>query len=318
MERLRNKTARPRRHRPAALLPAFILLLLSSCARDTAVVRRAPAAAGPWWASCTIGDTRIHYVDTGLCCCGSSILLVHGYLGSTGPFDDLIEGLSRYMRVVMPDLPAFGQSEVPSCACTMEYYLDFLERFCSHVGLDRFYIAGTSMGANIAAHYTVAHTEQIQGLVLISPFGLHNQDGRMAQIERWNNLLPLASSLVTKRAVERRLRGLIRNDERVTPEFVEGYWKPFTTPEGRKALVQVTRFIVGGVSMDGCLPRIEQPVLILVGTEDTLVSPEDCERFRALLAHEELEIIEQCGHFLYLDSPEVVSRKIVTFTRGGM
>ena len=65
------------------------------------------------------------------------------------------------------------------------------------------------------------------------------------------------------------------------------------------------------------LPRIEQPVLILVGSEDKLISPEDRERFRVLLAREQLEIIEESGHFLYLDSPHVVSNKIVTFTRGG-
>jgi pimeloyl-ACP methyl ester carboxylesterase len=69
--------------------------------------------------------------------------------------------------------------------------------------------------------------------------------------------------------------------------------------------------------MDELLPRIEQSVLILIGSEDKLLCAGDCEKFQLLLAREQLEIIEASGHFLYLDSPEVVSRKIVTFTRGG-
>ena len=87
---------------------------------------------------------------------------------------------------------------------------------------------------------------------------------------------------------------------------------------GQQYAVEVTGGTDGGVSMEERQPRFKKPVLILVGVEDTLVGPEDCERFRALLLDERLEIVEQRGHFLYLESSEVVSKKIVTFTRGGM
>ena len=70
--------------------------------------------------------------------------------------------------------------------------------------------------------------------------------------------------------------------------------------------------------MDGILPRIRQPVLILMGSEDKLICLEDRERFRVLLADEQLEIVEECGHLVYLDSPEIVSNKSVIFARGGV
>ena len=73
-------------------------------------------------------------------------------------------------------------------------------------------------------------------------------------------------------------------------------------------------------STDSFLDLIDIPrrsVLILVGSEDKLLCAEDYEKVRHLLSGEQLEIIEESGHLLYLDSPEVVSRKIVTFTRGG-
>jgi pimeloyl-ACP methyl ester carboxylesterase len=60
------------------------------------------------------------------------------------------------------------------------------------------------------------------------------------------------------------------------------------------------------------------PVLILIGSQDKLISPEDREKLCKLLADEQLEIVEESGHFLYLDSPDVVSKKIVRFTRGGI
>jgi pimeloyl-ACP methyl ester carboxylesterase len=266
---------------------------------------------------CTIGNTRVHYLDIDRSDSDRALLIVHGYLGSTVSFLDLIDALSRDLRVVMPDLPAFGASEAPECSCTMEYYLDFLTRFTRAVDLDRFHLMGTSMGANIASHYTTEHPEQIEGLIFVSPFGLQDQAGRMSRIKRWDSLLPVASSLVTRRTVQRYLRRSILKDESITPELINSYWKPFTTPRGRRAAVEITRKIVGGSSMDKVLPQIEQPVLILIGSEDKLTCAGDYEKFHRLLAREQLEIIEESGHFLYLDSPDVVSKKIVTFTRGG-
>jgi pimeloyl-ACP methyl ester carboxylesterase len=106
-------------------------------------------------------------------------------------------------------------------------------------------------------------------------------------------------------------------DDRITPELVDAYWRPFTTARGRRATVEITRKIIGGSSMDELMPQIEQSVLILTGSEDKLLGADDYEKFHHLLAREQLEIIEESGHFVYLDSPDVVSKKIVTFTRGG-
>jgi pimeloyl-ACP methyl ester carboxylesterase len=299
------------------VLLAGAILLLSACAGQEVTVQQPRTAGSPWSKWCIIGNTRVHYLDVDRSNSGCNLLILHGYLGSTVSFSDLIDALSRDLRVVIPDLPGFGATGVPECTCTMEYYLDFLARFTQAVGLERYFLMGTSMGANIAAHYTTEHPEQIEGLIFASPFGLDDQAGRMSQIKRWNAFLPLASVLVTQRTIKRHLRRSILNGELITPELIDAYWRPFTTPEGRRAAVEVTRKIVGSCSMEEVLPQIEQPVLILIGSEDTLLCAGDYERFQLLLARERLEIIEASGHFLYLDSPEVVSQKIVTFTRGG-
>ena len=277
-------------------------------------VRAATSLRSKW---CMVGNTRIHYLDMERTTAGTSLLILHGYLGSTVSFLDLIDRLSPDLRVVMPDLPAFGASGMPDSGCTMEYYLDFLAGFTEAVGLDRYYLMGTSMGANMAAHYAAKYPRAVRGLIFSSPFGLHDQAGRMSQIKRWDAFLPLFCSLITRRGIQRRLRRSILNDERITPELVDAYWRPFTTAEGRRATVEFTREILGRCSMDEVLPQIEQSVLILIGSEDKLLDADDYEKFHRLLAREQLEIIEGSGHFVYLDSPEVVTKKIVTFTRGG-
>jgi pimeloyl-ACP methyl ester carboxylesterase len=70
--------------------------------------------------------------------------------------------------------------------------------------------------------------------------------------------------------------------------------------------------------MDELMPQIEQSVLILTGSEDKLLGADERDKFRQLRKTKRLEIIEESGYFLYLDSPDVVTKPIVTFTRGGM
>jgi pimeloyl-ACP methyl ester carboxylesterase len=290
--------------------------MLSACAGERVVEQaRVTGSLESKW--CTLGSTRVHYLDVDPNGSEAALLIVHGYLGSTVSFLELIDVLSWDLRVVMPDLPPFGASGTPDCSITMDYYMDFLVSFTREVGVDVCYLMGTSIGANIAAHYTAAHPQQVQGLVFLSPFGLKDQAGRMSRIQRWDSFLPLASSLVGRKVVKRRLHRAIIKDECVTPELVSAYMNPFTTAEGRRATVEFTRRIVGRCWMDEVLPQIGHPVLILSGSEDKLLGAEERERFRRLLTSEQLEVIPDSGHFLYLDSPDVVSEKIVDFTRGG-
>jgi 4,5:9,10-diseco-3-hydroxy-5,9,17-trioxoandrosta-1(10),2-diene-4-oate hydrolase len=113
--------------------------------------------------------------------------------------------------------------------------------------------------------------------------------------------------------LKRQLRRFVCDDDKITPELVEEYFRPFTSAEGRRAKIEITRNIIGKQSMNEILPRLHQPVLILVGSEDPMISPENQETLQSLLANARLEIVDDCGHFLYLEAPELVSSQIVDF-----
>ena len=278
------------------------------------MAQRPPVAASPWSNWISLGGNRVHYVDTRSAQSGCSLLLLHGYLGSTRSFRGLIAAVPSQVGVVMPDLPGFGEFLEPVGDHSMEFYVDFVQAFSEAVGLERFYLAGVSIGANMAVHYTAAHPQQVQGLILISPFGLHDQAGRMSRIQRWDFLLPVAAALITRAGVERRLRRQVWSRETITPELVDTFWRPFATSEGRRAVVDVTRRILGGCSMNELLPGIDPPVLILVGSRDPLISPEEYREFRRLRPGARMVTLEECGHLVYLDAPDTVSQEILRFT----
>src|SRR5215467_9207774 len=53
---------------------------------------------------------RIRFVETGS---GPPLVLVHDYLSSHVAWEEVIDQLGRRFRVIVPDLPGFGESEKP-------------------------------------------------------------------------------------------------------------------------------------------------------------------------------------------------------------
>src|SRR5262244_3818250 len=72
---------------------------------------------------------------------GPAVLLLHGFPTSSHMFRDLIPKLSDRYRVVAPDLPGFGQSDLPSreqFAYTFANLATVMTRFTEVLALDRF------------------------------------------------------------------------------------------------------------------------------------------------------------------------------------
>ena len=65
------------------------------------------------------------------------LLLLHGFPSSSHMFRDLIPLLADRFHIVAPDLPGFGNSDVPSCGHTFDAIAAAIDRFTEVVGFDR-------------------------------------------------------------------------------------------------------------------------------------------------------------------------------------
>jgi len=72
-----------------------------------------------------------------------AILLLHGFPSASHMFRDLIPLLADRYRVIAPDFPGFGQSDMPdrgAFAYTFDNVARVIDRFTEVVGLSRFAI----------------------------------------------------------------------------------------------------------------------------------------------------------------------------------
>jgi pimeloyl-ACP methyl ester carboxylesterase len=96
------------------------------------------------------------------------LLLLHGFPSAGHMFRDLIPQLADRFHVVAPDLPGFGQSDMPdrdSFTYTFEALTDVIEGFTDAVGFGRYALYVFDYGAPTGFRLAVRRPERITAIV---------------------------------------------------------------------------------------------------------------------------------------------------------
>ena len=97
-----------------------------------------------------------------------TILLLHGFPTAGHMFRDLIPRLADRFRLVAPDLPAFGQSDMPArgdFTYTFESIANVIDRFTEVIGLRRFAIYVFDYGAPVGFRLAVRRPDRLTAIV---------------------------------------------------------------------------------------------------------------------------------------------------------
>jgi pimeloyl-ACP methyl ester carboxylesterase len=97
-----------------------------------------------------------------------TILLLHGFPTAGHMFRDLIPQLADRFRLVAPDLPGFGQSDMPARSAfiyTFENIANVIDRFTEVIGLKRFAIYVFDYGAPTGFRIAAKHPERITAII---------------------------------------------------------------------------------------------------------------------------------------------------------
>lgn len=96
------------------------------------------------------------------------LLLLHGFPSSSHMFRDLIPLLADRFHIIAPDLPGFGQSDMPArgeFAYTFDNIADVIDRFTDKVGFDRYAVYVFDYGAPTGFRLAVRHPEKITAII---------------------------------------------------------------------------------------------------------------------------------------------------------
>ena len=96
------------------------------------------------------------------------LLLLHGFPSAGHRFRDLIPQLADRLHVIAPDLPGFGQSDMPNrdtFTYTFDALTDVIEAFTGAVGFDRYALYVFDYGAPVGFRLAVRRPERVAAIV---------------------------------------------------------------------------------------------------------------------------------------------------------
>ncbi|MGA8755363.1 MAG: alpha/beta hydrolase [Stellaceae bacterium] len=97
-----------------------------------------------------------------------ALLLLHGFPSASHMFRDLIPRLAYRFHLVAPDLPGFGQSDMPprdNFKYTFDNLAGAIGRFTEVVGLKRFAVYIFDYGAPVGLRIAAKHPERITAII---------------------------------------------------------------------------------------------------------------------------------------------------------
>ena len=117
--------------------------------------------------SADVDGLKVFYREAGAAD-APALLLLHGFPSASHMFRDLIPLLADRFHVVAPDLPGFGQSDMPArskFAYTFDHVADVIDRFTEVVGLKRFAVYVFDYGAPTGFRIAVKHPDRITAII---------------------------------------------------------------------------------------------------------------------------------------------------------
>tara|TARA_B100000809_G_C15071640_1_gene506257 strand:+ start:30 stop:971 length:942 start_codon:yes stop_codon:yes gene_type:complete len=286
-------------------LIVIILLLKGAVYADISVEDLKKEYANEYSKFIEINELQVHYRDEGK---GFPIVLLHGTASSLHTWDDWTKELAKNYRVIRMDLPAFGITGPNKNAdYSIKAYTTFLHQFLMKINVDRFYLAGNSLGGNIAWNYTAEHPEKIKKLILVDASGLPTNKPQPAIFKMAK--MPILSALflyiTPKFFIKKNMKEVYGDENKITDSLITRYHKMALRVGNRQAFIDRAKidFKLGAkVNLDK-LKSIKTPTLLIWGAKDSWIPLNNGKRMDLLLVNSKLVVLENAGHVPMEENP---------------
>ncbi|MBD8099171.1 alpha/beta hydrolase [Pseudomonas fluorescens] len=114
-----------------------------------------------------VGDVKVFYREAGDPS-APTVLLLHGFAGSSFMFRELLPELADRYHVIAPDLPAFGFTQAPArgeYAYTFSQLAKTIGQFTEQLKLDKYALMVHDYGAPVGWRMASAHPERVTAII---------------------------------------------------------------------------------------------------------------------------------------------------------
>lgn len=229
---------------------------------------------------------------------GEPLVLLEGLGGDMAGWRRNIPRLAAELRVIAFDHRGNGRSSAPDGPMTVATFVGDAVALLDHLGIERAHLYGQSFGGMVAQEAALTAPARVRSLILACTHpGVRHAVPVRAAVPKDRPWEALYS--------ERFLR---EHPEEVAEDQRLG------TPQAPRMARRQWEAMQGFDAFDR-LPSLRVPTLVLHGTEDRTVHPDNARVLAQRIPGARLVMLEGAGHVYHAEQPEAADAAVVAFVR---
>jgi len=256
----------------------------------------------------TYQEQRIAYEKAGR---GKPLVILHGWGSSKRAMMPVAQNLAPLRTSFVLDLPGFGDSPEPTRAWSIDDYADAVQAFIESLEEDKVDLLVHSFGGRImlklcAREFGKSHIDKV---LITGGAGMKPKRSLKFYIRKYTAKILKAPFMVLPGSLRDKALGWLRTT---------AVWKSLGSSDYSKLSGTMRETFVKSVTeyLESSLPNIPHEVLLLWGRNDDATPVYQGQRIEKGIENSALVIIEDAGHYAFLDKPKQFARIAEAFFKG--
>jgi pimeloyl-ACP methyl ester carboxylesterase len=239
---------------------------------------------------------------------GRPVILLHGWLGSWGLWQDTMTTLGKSYRTYALDFWGFGESGKKRNTYAVQDFVSLVNQFMDQLGIERAPLVGHSMGGTVSLSVALQHPEKVSKVVIIgSPIAGSSLALPLKFAGYRVSAFMLFHMMGAFRLAMRLASAFICRD----PKFPDMMDKDLSRTTLESFLTSIATLRRTDLRPD--LNKITIPTMGMFGDRDNIVNPRQGQVMKEGIPSARIERFKNAGHFIMLDEPEPFKEKLRDF-----
>lgn len=257
----------------------------------------------------TIDRCKIFYTTYGIDMSNPVVIFLNGTTQTTMYWGNQVPAFSKRYGLLLYDARGQGQSDLGTAPISLKLHVSDLKGLLDHLAVARAHLVGLSHGARLALEFTLEFPAMVNRLVLCSA-GAQTSARCRTIVRSWLEILKLSDLKAMAWAALPTVFGnkFLKDHQKIIDKIVYAV----EIRNSRKALIAQLEAVLNYPPPDNIPLDFNIPSLVLSGSEDPLVEPDDVQQLahRCRATHERLDGI---GHSIPAEAPEIFKKLVLEF-----
>lgn len=230
-----------------------------------------------------------------------TVVLLSAFPHTIVAYSPIWEALKKDYNLYTYDLPGFGASDTHLEYMSFAFQGDFLGSFLNHFDIKHSHLVAPDVGMPSALSYVIQHNHHIKSLMIgDGPAALPTSEPsimkKMVHSGFWRTMFVIAGSGALIQSAKN-----LGNVQYVPNKFELSDYKKSHQGKVANSMKWFKKYPEDLKVIDQNLKNIHIPTKIFWGEHEAILHKENGVNLNERMPNSELEIFENCGHFVYQD-----------------